>query len=208
MKTTQKLGGSGILSKITLLLMLGFSSVNAYRHTPKEGDDYYTDMPHLGQATDSGFDEIIVNKTKFSESERYNWFNAFVIGMKLADDYLYVDECLDAVISTVDKRAEYSNFMTYHNLAMEVGNETTYYKPYLFVTEVLAENVAPSLDNCYDFLKDFSDRESERFDTFGSSWGDFFLAFLFNQMGNALNFQAKFESIQDLREAQNIVGVW
>ena len=36
--------------------------------------------------------------------------------------------------------------------------------------------------------------------TFESSWGNFFLAFLFNQMGNALNFQTKFERIQDEKE--------
>lgn len=196
------------LSLITLLIVLGFSSVQANKRSMNDQDDYYTENPKLGQATDGGFEEIIVNKTVFSESENYNKFNAFVIGMKLADDYLYVDECLDAVIGTVDKNAEYYNFMVYHNRAMEAGNETTYYKPYLFVTEVLAENVAESLDSCYDFIYDFTQRESERFATFGSSYGDFFLAFLFNQMGNALNFQAKFESIQDLRDSQNFVGVW
>ena len=43
---------------------------------------------------------------------------------------------------------------------------------------------------------------------FNSNWGNFFLAFLFNQMGNALNFQAKFTSISENRAKQNYMGVW
>lgn len=151
---------------------------------------------------------MIVNKTVFSATETYNMFNAFIIGFKLADDYLFVDECLNEVIDTVDNVAEYQNMLVYHLIAMEEGKETTYYKPYLFVTEVIANHLAESLDNCYQFARSFAQKETDRFNTFGKSWGDFFLAFLFNQMGNALNFQAKFESIQDLRESQNFVGVW
>ncbi len=112
------------------------------------------------------------------------------------------------LIDTIDNYAEYQNFLTYHLIAMEEGKETTYYKPYLFVTEVVANHLAESLEYCYNFGRSFSKVESDRFKTFGQSYGDFFLAFLFNQMGNALNFQAKFESIQDLRESQNFVGVY
>lgn len=148
-----------------------------------------------------------MNKTVFSATENYNRFNAFIIGFKLADDYLFVDECLNEVIDTIDNWAEYQNMLVYHLIDMEEGRETTYYKPYLFVTEVIANHLAESLDNCYQFARSFAQKETDRFNTFGKNWGDFFLAFLFNQMGNALNFQAKFESIQDLREAQNYVGV-
>lgn len=43
----------------------------------------------------------------FSATENYNRFNAFIIGFKLADDYLFVDECLNEVIDTVDNVATY-----------------------------------------------------------------------------------------------------
>ena len=84
----------------------------------------------------------------------------------------------------------------------------TMWLPYLNATGAIFGPVADSLPSCYDFGSAVYTAESARFTTFGSSWGNFFLAFLFNQMGNALNFQTKFERIQDERDRQNFAGVW
>ena len=63
-------------------------------------------------------------------------------------------------------------------------------------------------DSCYNFLYSVYSVEQARFLTFGNNWGNFFLAFLFNQMANAANYQKKFERIQDMKEKQNFPAVW
>ena len=88
------------------------------------------------------------------------------------------------------------------------GLETTYFKPYLNYTGVIGGPIADALPNCYNFFYSVYTIEDARFQTFNSNYGNFFLAFLFNQMGNALNFQQKFERIQEEEEKQNYPGVY
>ena len=68
--------------------------------------------------------------------------------------------------------------------------------------------MSEALPKCYDFADSIIEIETERFKTFESSWGNFFLAFLFNQMGNALTFQSIFERIQLHKEKQLYTLVW
>lgn len=91
---------------------------------------------------------------------------------------------------------------------MENNEYDTLFLPYLNVTGAIFGPIADSLPSCYSFTYAVYEYELARFMTFESSWGNFFLAFLFNQMGNALNFQTKFERIQDERDRQNFAGVW
>jgi len=80
---------------------------------------------------------------------------------------------------------------------VENGTHNNYWEPYLNITGMIGGPIASALPNCYKFYKDGAKVEVERFRQFNNNWGDFFLAFLFNQMGNALNFQAKFTRIQE-----------
>jgi len=74
-------------------------------------------------------------------------------------------------------------------------------------TGALGGNFADSLPNCYQFYDSIKTTEKERYDSF-EGWGDIMIAFLFNQMGNALEFQQKFENIKLDKETQNFQGVW
>ena len=129
--------------------------------------------------------------------------------MKLADTYgENTDLCINDVIDAVDSKAYFTNNITQHEREIVDGLHETLFLPYLNATGVVFGPVAGALPSCYDFTYDLFVFERERFMTFNSNWGNFFLAFLFNQMGNALNFQTKFERIQDERERQNYAGVW
>lgn len=88
------------------------------------------------------------------------------------------------------------------------GTRSGFFQPYLNVSGIFAGPVSASLPTCYSFVYSFYLVESTRFTTFGSNWGNFFLAFLFNQMGNALVFQSKFERIEEARERQDYPGMW
>lgn len=84
----------------------------------------------------------------------------------------------------------------------------TYFEPYLNVTQVIAGPIADSLPNCYAFLYSIYSIEDTRFESFNKNWGDFFLAFLFNQMGHALTFQQKFKNIEEMEEQQNYNAIY
>jgi hypothetical protein len=163
--------------------------------------------PIVGQETDD-YDNYTVYKEPFSKTEDYLKMNYFIIGMKLADTYKFTDPCLNNVVGAADSSAYFENHMYDHEKLMETGERSTYFQPYLNYTGSIAGPYADSLPNCYNFAYSVYDYESNRFKTFGSSWGNFFLAFLFNQMGNALAFQTKFERIKDEKERQNFAGVY
>ena len=91
---------------------------------------------------------------------------------------------------------------------MTEGTKTSYFEVYLNATEIIGGPIADSLPDCYSFVSNIYTVENARFKTFNNSIGQFFLSFLFNQMGNALNFQTKFKRIEDLKENQNFLGVW
>ena len=90
--------------------------------------------------------------------------------------------------------------MTLHDDLMKQGLKSSYFEPYLNASGIVYGPIADALPNCYKFTYALYTVENDRFLTFNSNWGNFFLAFLFNQMGNALNFQTKFERIQDERD--------
>lgn len=144
----------------------------------------------------------------FSSTENYQKTNAFIVGLQLADTYEYSDDCFNSVVDAIDQRAYFANNRTLHNQEMEQGLEKNYYKPYLNITGTIAGPVAEALPSCYSFTYSLYEVEQARFQTFNSNIGDFFLAFLFNQMGNALSFQTKFARIEELREEQAYIAMW
>lgn len=108
----------------------------------------------------------------------------------------------------MDSQAGYDNEKYYHQKAQEEDPNLNNFPLWLYLSNVLAFPVADSLPNCYSFTYSVYETEKARFLTFNSNWGNFFLAFLFNQMGNALDFQTKFANIEILRERQNYAAVW
>jgi hypothetical protein len=77
--------------------------------------------------------------------------------------------------------------------AQATRNET-WFNPFLNITGLIGGNLA-IIPDCYRFGKSVYVKETARWLSFGSNWGNFFLAFLFNQMGNALNFQQRIVNI-------------
>ena len=177
-----------------------------YRVTHNNNEEE-SEYPVVGQASE--YEDFWKPKEPFSTTENYLKFNSFIIGMKLTDTYGdNTDYCINDVVLAVDSRAYFDNNITVHRKEMESKLHDTLFLPYLNATGAVFGPVADSLPSCYSFVYDVYEYENARFMTFESSWGNFFLAFLFNQMGNALNFQTKFERIQDMRDRQNFAGVW
>ena len=164
-----------------------------HNNEEKEGGSEAT-TPIVGQS--DTYEEFWKPEEPFSTTENFLKFNSFIIGMKLTDTYGdNTDLCINDLVHAVDARAYYNNNITLHRDLMEKKEHDTLFLPYLNVTGTIFGPVADSLPSCYAFFYDFYEYENSRFMTFESSWGNFFLAFLFNQMGNALNFQTKFERI-------------
>jgi hypothetical protein len=166
----------------------------------------YESMPHLQQGTE--YDDTFYPETAFSQSDDYLKVTSFIVGFKLADTYKYTDECINDIVSVIDDTTYFGNNVTLHEKAVEKGEKSTPFEPFLNMTGIIGGPVADALPTCFLFATDFYKVEQSRFLTFNSNWGNFFLAFLFNQMGNALNFQTKFERIQVEKERQNYPGVW
>jgi hypothetical protein len=103
---------------------------------------------------------------------------------------------LDDVVFSLDSKAYYNNNKT---LVAENPDEGWFHIVLNF-TGMLGGSIAQVPVDCYVFIQSVRTRESLRWDQFGNSWGNFFLAFLFNQMGNALTFQQKFANIAIDRE--------
>lgn len=139
----------------------------------------------------------------FTQTDGYLKLDAFLIGLKLDDFYQYSSECIDDLILTVDDKDYFSNNRT---LGKSQGNES-WIHPLLNLTGLIGGNLADAVPNCYQFSKDVRETETERYNSY-DGWGDILIAFLFNQMGNALEFQQKFVNIQLDKETQNYQGVW
>jgi hypothetical protein len=144
-------------------------------------------VPRVGQSSE--YEDFYKPREPYSTTENFLKMNSFIIGMKLADTYgENTDLCINDVVDAVDSKTDLFNNRTVHAKAMEENNNTTLFEPYLNATGALFGPVAGALPSCYAFAYEVTKYEKSRFLTFNSNYGDFFLAFLFNQMGNALNF--------------------
>jgi hypothetical protein len=63
-------------------------------------------------------------------------------------------------------------------------------------TRALAGNFSQSFVKCYQFGNSFWVQSLARWNLFGNNAIDYLLAFLFNQMGNALSFKSIFTEIK------------
>jgi hypothetical protein len=130
--------------------------------------------------------------------------DAFFLGLKLSDWYEYSDKCIDDIAFMLDDINYFQNNIT---LFPTAPNET-WFNPFLNVTGLIGGNLSAIIPDCYRFGKSVYVKETARWLSFGSNWGNFFLAFLFNQMGNALNFQQRIVNIQLYEETQNFQGYY
>jgi hypothetical protein len=135
----------------------------------------------LGQDT-STYDGYVPLKPPFTSTDTYLKLDSFLIGLKLDDFYDYSTDCLDSSIYTIDDKDYFAN-----NRTLRVQEGENWVHPLLNFTGALGGNFADALPNCYQFWDSVKTNEKERYDSF-DGWGDIMIAFLFNQMGNALEF--------------------
>ena len=126
--------------------------------------------------------------------------DAFFIGFSLSSWYTYSDQCINDVSFMLDDVMYFQNNVTLYPTAPD--NET-WFNPFLNLTGLLAGNFSAIIPDCYRFGKSVYTIELARWKAFGENWGNFFLSFLFNLMGNALNFQQKITNLKLDQETQN-----
>ena len=168
-------------------------------------DEVPQKTPRVGQDIDFDYNEYIKLEEPFTQTDKYQYMNAFLIGAKLSDTYANTDECVDAWVGTVDDAYYFKNNRT--KVGLENSGENAFHL-FLNITGMIGGDMADIFPQCWLWGESIITVETARWLEFNSNWGNFFLAFLFNQMGNALNFQAKFTSISENKAKQNYIGVW
>ena len=168
-------------------------------------DEVPQKSPRVGQDIDFDYNEYIKLEEPFTQTDKYQYMNAFLIGAKLSDTYANTDECVDAWVGTVDDAYYFKNNRT--KVGLENSGENAFHL-FLNITGMIGGDLADIFPQCWLWGESIITVETARWLEFNSNWGNFFLAFLFNQMGNALNFQAKFTSISENKAKQNYIGVW
>ena len=168
-------------------------------------DEVPQKTPKVRQDIDFDYNEYIKLEEPFTQTDKYQYMNAFLIGAKLSDTYANTDECVDAWVGTVDDAYYFKNNRT--KVGLENSGENAFHL-FLNITGMIGGDLADIFPQCWLWGESIITVETARWLEFNSNWGNFFLAFLFNQMGNALNFQAKFTSISENKAKQNYIGVW
>lgn len=110
--------------------------------------------------------------------------DAFFGGLKLDDFFEYSDDCLDGFIFLMDDVNYFQN-----NVTLVDKNDTEgVWHIYLNATNMIGGRGSEIVPQCYRWSNSVYKREDARWQRFEKDWGNFFLAVLFNLMGNALNF--------------------
>lgn len=159
-------------------------------------------VPVVGQESKyGGYDKL---RKPFTETDEYNFVDAFFGGLKLNDFFEYSDDCLNAFIFLVDDAYYLDN-----NITLVNKNKTEdMWHVYLNVTHMIGGKGSEIPPQCYRLGDSVYKREDARWQRFSQDWGNFFLALLFNLMGNALNFQQRFANVKENEENQDYVGVY
>jgi hypothetical protein len=128
----------------------------------------------------------------FSTTPEFEYFDSFILGLELETFYAKSTECIDAVVYFIDDWAYLENNDTMKD---------TWADPILNFTGMISGNLSDSVNYCWQFGADTYTTtltNHQEYDTVA----DYFLAFLFNQMGKALSFKYIFDEIESDVEQQ------
>jgi hypothetical protein len=121
----------------------------------------------------------------FTTTANYDYTEAFLLGLDLDAYFQDASNCINSFILFIDDTAYFQNNQTFEN---------SWYDPILNFTAMISGNFSTSLLYCFEFGYSVYVTSETNFESFDSI-GDYFLAFLFNQMGNALAFESIFNDI-------------
>lgn len=124
---------------------------------------------------------FIEYRIPFSASPYYDYLDNFLLGYRLETRVATSSDCVEALVYTFDDYAYFQNNLTdYRREAWEA--------PIMNFTRALGGNFSYVPLYCYLMFNEIGDNAVTKFESF-DTLGDFFLAFLFNLMGNALRFR-------------------
>jgi hypothetical protein len=107
----------------------------------------------------------------------------FLLGLQPENYYNYVDQCINAVVYTMDDYTYLQNNETlrqYYGLGID--------QPFMNFTKALSGNFSSSLVYCYQFAMSWYSYQVNEWALFNGDVGNYILSFVFAQAGNAPTF--------------------
>lgn len=99
----------------------------------------------------------------FTQTDKYQYMNAFLIGAKLADTYSNTDECIEAIVGTVDDVYYFYNNRT--NVNLEGSGENAFHL-FLNITGLIGGDMADIFPECWIWQEAIYVHESARWLSF------------------------------------------
>ncbi len=164
----------------------GLEDFNAPRklksQTEQKKSEFYVqeleESPKLRAAGDPVFIEY---KLPFTVTPYYDYLDNFLLGYRLETRVTSSSDCIEVLVYSFDDYSYFQNNITdYTRSAWEA--------PIMNFTRAMGGNFSYVPINCYLMVNEMRDNVQTKFESF-DTLGDFFLAFLFNMMGNALRFR-------------------
>lgn len=123
----------------------------------------------------------------FSGTPYYDFLDSFLLGLQLETFFDHAKGCINSLVYTLDD-------YVYFNRNISSPN-AQWYDPVLNISQLLAGNFTNSWVECYQFGDNWYVDLEKRWNAFGNNFGNYTIAFVFNQMGNALAFDSIIKDI-------------
>ena len=124
----------------------------------------------------------------------------FILGLKLETEIASSGDCIDNIVYTIDDTIYLLNNIT------DV-TWRTFEAPVMNASKAIGGNFSFIPLNCYQAGNSFVTKTVTKFQSFDGVISDFFLAFLYNLMGNALKLKQALEDIANDQKNQYYVDI-
>lgn len=124
----------------------------------------------------------------FTATPYYDFFDAFLVGLKLETFFVGSDACLMSGVYVVDD-------LTYFRNNISDFSSKSWEAPIMNISRAVAGNFSNVIINCEKMGENIYKYAIDRYAKFNNDIGDFLLSFLFNLMGRALQFKSIFDTI-------------
>ena len=100
---------------------------------------------------DIEYEGYTVLEEPFTQTDKYQYMNAFLIGARLSETYAFTDECVEAVVGTVDDVYYYQNNRTQVN---KEGSGENAFHLFLNITGLIGGPLADIFPECWQWGED------------------------------------------------------